>query len=85
MALDALAKQLGLAPQHTVAFGDSGNDLSMLRWAGRGFAVANGEDCAKEAADEVLPLTNDQHGVAAKCEEIAAMVAAKAGGRGAEH
>lgn len=43
----------GIPVEHTVAFGDSVNDLEMLRAAGVGVAMGNGTEKAKEAADYV--------------------------------
>ena len=44
--------------------GDEENDLSMLKWAGLGVAMANGVAIAKEIADAVTSRTNDESGVA---------------------
>lgn len=44
---------LGIDIADTLAFGDSVNDLEMLRAAGVGIAMGNGSDAAKEAADYV--------------------------------
>ena len=52
---------LGVAREGTVAFGDSGNDASMLAAAGLGVAMANGTDEARVAADDVCG-TNDGGG-----------------------
>ena len=41
-ALETVCSILGISPENTVAFGDSLNDLSMLRTAGLGVAVSNG-------------------------------------------
>ncbi|MFC6422314.1 HAD family hydrolase [Ornithinimicrobium tianjinense] len=45
------------------AFGDMPNDLPMLTWAGRSFAVANAHADVRAAADEVV-ASNDEDGVA---------------------
>ena len=52
IALERLCRRFGVPPRETVAFGDSLNDLSMLRIAGRGIAVSNGWK-------EVLPCCDD--------------------------
>lgn len=49
-ALQALAAHLGLGPEQVMAFGDAGNDLEMLRWAGWSFAMDNATEEAKQAA-----------------------------------
>ncbi len=54
-ALSLLAADLGLDADDVVAVGDNANDVSMLRWAGRGYAMANGSPVALAAADEVIP------------------------------
>ena len=62
-ALAALASELGVAPEDTVAFGDMPNDVAMLRWAGTSYAVANAHPDAVAAADRRAPA-NDDDGVA---------------------
>ncbi len=62
-AIKALAKASGIAPEETVAFGDDGNDLEMLKMCGKGVAVANAVPEILEAADEIT-LSNDEDGVA---------------------
>lgn len=57
------AKIVGVKPEEIIAFGDSENDISMLKCAGIGVAVNNAQDCVKEAADEIVD-TNDNFGVA---------------------
>lgn len=68
-ALERLANGLGIDRSEVVAFGDNQNDLTMLRWAGRGVAMDNAIDLVKDAADEVT-LTNDDDGVAVVIERI---------------
>ena len=72
-ALERLASDLGLEPARVVAFGDNHNDVSMLRWAGRSFAMANASDDAKAAAGEVIG-TNDADAVADKVDELVAEI-----------
>ncbi len=52
---------LGVDLRDVVAFGDSGNDASMLSAAGMGVAMGNGTDEARAAADCVCG-TNDEGG-----------------------
>ena len=61
--LAAFADDLGIDAADTVAFGDMPNDLPMLAWAGRSFAVGNAHPEVLEAADEVT-ASNDDDGVA---------------------
>lgn len=68
-ALAALAKELGIDPADTLAFGDMPNDLSMLRWAGRSVVVANAHPEVLAAADEIT-LTNLEDGVAVYLERL---------------
>ena len=49
-ALAALAEHMGITAESVMAFGDAGNDLEMLAWAGWSFAMENGSDEAKAAA-----------------------------------
>ncbi|WP_228373727.1 HAD family hydrolase [Demequina soli] len=53
-ALEALRRQLGVYPDHTVAVGDGNNDIDMLRWAGWSAAMGTAPEHVKAAADEVV-------------------------------
>jgi phosphoglycolate phosphatase (TIGR01487 family) len=52
--LRAVCDVLGLDPAAFVAVGDSENDAATFEVAGRSFAVANADESARAAADEVL-------------------------------
>jgi HAD superfamily hydrolase (TIGR01484 family) len=52
--LALVAADLGIERSAVVAIGDSVNDASMLRWAGRGIAMPHSDRYAREAADEIL-------------------------------
>lgn len=69
--LARLAERLGVAPAQTMAFGDMPNDAPMLRWAGRGVAVANAHPEAVEAAD-MRAASNMEDGVAQTLERLLA-------------
>ena len=62
-ALLALCRELGVDAAQSVAFGDGTNDLSMVRSAGVGVAMANAAPETLAAADLVAP-TNNEDGVA---------------------
>ena len=53
-ALERVADALDIDPEAFVAVGDSENDVSTFRVAGESYAVANADDAARAAADEVL-------------------------------
>lgn len=59
-----LCRTLGIPVAESVAAGDEANDISMLRMAGVGAAMANGTREAKEAADYVTERDNNHDGVA---------------------
>jgi Cof subfamily protein (haloacid dehalogenase superfamily) len=61
--LARLAGELGIAPADVLAVGDMPNDLSMLRWAGHGVAMANAHPAVLEVADEIT-AGNSQDGLA---------------------
>ena len=67
-ALLALARHLGIPRENTLAFGDGLNDLTMLRDAGIGIAMANACDEAKKIADHIT-LSCDADGVAHAIEQ----------------
>lgn len=56
-ALAMLAAELGIPRDDVLAIGDSVNDVSMLRWAGRGVTLPHCDRYARQAADEILPGT----------------------------
>ena len=68
--LECLRNYLGMAREETMACGDGENDLSMLKAAGIGVAMANGAPFLKEQADHVTS-SNDEDGVAAAIENYA--------------
>ncbi|MFT0847646.1 HAD family hydrolase [Actinomycetaceae bacterium L2_0104] len=49
-ALDALRDSLGISPKATVAVGDGGNDLEMMRWAACGIAMEGAPGYVVDAA-----------------------------------
>ena len=66
-ALARLAAKLPLTPDNTIVFGDSLNDLSMIRWSNHSVAVKNARDEVKQAARFVCEANNDD-GVAKMIE-----------------
>lgn len=62
-ALKELMPLLGSSTDELMAFGDSFNDINMLRVAGIGVAMGNAEDEVKAVANHVT-LSNEQDGIA---------------------
>ncbi|TIC82699.1 HAD family hydrolase [Nocardioides sp. GY 10127] len=50
-----LCADLGVAPEEVIAFGDMPNDLPMLRWAGRSYAMEGAHESVLAVADHVAP------------------------------
>jgi Cof subfamily protein (haloacid dehalogenase superfamily) len=67
--LASLCAARGIEPAQTIAFGDMPNDLPMLTWAGRSYAMANGHPEVIAAADETAP-PNHEDGVAVVIERL---------------
>jgi hydroxymethylpyrimidine pyrophosphatase-like HAD family hydrolase len=67
--LARFAQELGVLAGDVVAFGDMPNDLPMLAWAGRAYAVANAHPLVLEAVDDVT-ASNDDDGVAKVIEQL---------------
>lgn len=63
-----LLNHLGIDPSETLAMGDGGSDIPLLRAAGIGIAMANALDYVKEAADDVT-ASCDEDGVALALEK----------------
>ena len=69
VGLRAACAALGVAPEETIAFGDSENDIEMLRAAGVGVAMANADDAVKKAAD-MITSSNNENGIAVALERL---------------
>lgn len=67
--LPRLADILDVKMSRTVAVGDYNNDVSMIKAAGVGIAVANAVEEAKNAADRVT-VSNEESAIAKVIEEI---------------
>lgn len=70
-ALQVLVDHLGLTTADVVAFGDGGNDIEMLQWAGTGVAMGNARAEVQAVADHVTGTVGDG-GVAAFLEPLLA-------------
>lgn len=68
--LSGLAAALGLSREEVMAIGDSGNDRTMLQYAGLPAAMGNAEPSIKALAKTVLP-SNEEDGVAWALERLA--------------
>lgn len=68
-SLARLLDRTGIKREEMMACGDGYNDLSMIRYAGWGVAMANAMEEVKEAADYVT-LSNDEDGVGAAIEKF---------------
>ncbi|MBR6347870.1 MAG: HAD family phosphatase [Spirochaetales bacterium] len=64
-----LAEILGIERKDVAAFGDGGNDISMIEEAGTGFAMANAPIEVKTHADIIAP-SNSEDGVAQILEKL---------------
>ncbi|MFJ6696793.1 HAD family hydrolase [Streptomyces sp. NPDC091272] len=61
----------GIAPEEVVAFGDMPNDIEMLAWAGRPYAMGNAHPAVLAVASG-RTAPNEEDGVAAVIEQILA-------------
>lgn len=59
VGLKYLGRKLGISAKEMVAFGDSGNDVGMLKYVGRSFATGTALKEAKEAAQQIIGNCND--------------------------
>lgn len=69
--LDEWTRSLGYTAANVVAFGDMPNDLDMLSWAGRSYAMANAHPIVRAAATDET-ASNDEDGVAQIIEQLLA-------------
>lgn len=70
--LEVFAQSRGIGPTEVIAFGDMPNDVEMLRWAGRGYAMRGGHAEALAAADLTAPPA-EEDGVAQVLEKVLAL------------
>jgi Cof subfamily protein (haloacid dehalogenase superfamily) len=68
-ALELLSQDLGIDRSEVVSVGDNHNDITMLEWAGRSYAMGNASQDAKAAADDLIP-TSDEDGLAVLVEQL---------------
>ncbi|WEV70185.1 HAD family hydrolase [Lactobacillus sp. ESL0785] len=59
VGLQYLSQKLRINPREMVAFGDSGNDVGMLKYVGRSYATATALPSAKAAANRIIGSSND--------------------------
>ena len=58
-----------MTKEEMMAVGDGFNDLSMIRYAGMGVAMANAQTVVRDSAD-FITLSNDEDGVAHVAEKF---------------
>ncbi|GAB4003692.1 hypothetical protein GCM10029992_46480 [Glycomyces albus] len=68
-ALAAWCRERGIGPESVIAFGDMPNDLAMLAWAHRSYAMANAHPDLLGLATH-RTASNDDDGVARALERI---------------
>jgi len=67
--LAAICEALGIDMACTAAFGDSENDIPMIKAAGAGVAMGNAEEAVRQAADYVT-ASNNEDGIAKALEKM---------------
>ena len=67
--LAKLAQRLNVSAADVITFGDNPNDISMLEWSGRSYAMATAHPAAQAAAKSIAPECNDD-GVAQVLEKL---------------
>ncbi len=67
--LELVCAERGITADQVVAFGDMPNDLALLQWAGRGYAMANAHPSVLAVTEHHAP-PHDEDGVAAVLEEL---------------
>lgn len=68
-AVKYLADQAGISSSEIMAFGNTENDVPLLRMAGESYAVANADKIALDAAKAVC-ASNEEDGVAHMIEKL---------------
>jgi hydroxymethylpyrimidine pyrophosphatase-like HAD family hydrolase len=62
MGINEFASYYGFDVSRTIAFGDGGNDISMIRAAGMGIAMGGASEAVKSVADYITEAV-DENGV----------------------
>ena len=65
----SICRILGIEASQTIAFGDSENDIPMLKAAGLGIAMQNADAKVRSAADSVT-LSNNENGIAVALKQV---------------
>lgn len=68
--IQLVQKHLGISQSSTVAFGDSGNDLEMIQYVEKGYAMKNAAPELLAVSDCVTSLTNNESGVLKEIEKL---------------
>ena len=68
--IEFLMNHLGVDRANTIAVGDEANDIEMIKAAGVGIAVQNASAAAKEAADYVTRVSNNEDAIAEVVEKF---------------
>lgn len=68
-SLSRLLEYMGLTRKQMICCGDGFNDLSMIRYAGLGVAMANAQEVVKEEADYIT-ASNDEDGIVQVIEKF---------------
>ncbi|PAV31618.1 hypothetical protein CIL05_02885 [Virgibacillus profundi] len=74
IALEVLAKNMGIEMKDVMSLGDNFNDVSMLKMAGRSVSMGNAVDEIKALCSHTTKI-NEEHGVAFAIEEMLKEVA----------
>ena len=59
IGISKVCEKYGISRDEIIAFGDGGNDVDMLEYAGIGVAMGNGREDAKAAADYITTAVDD--------------------------
>lgn len=68
-SIQKLLDILGIKREEVISCGDGFNDISMIKFAGLGVAMANAVEAAKEVAD-FITLSNDEDGISYVIEKF---------------
>lgn len=69
-SLKYIAKYYEIPHSNIIAFGDASNDVDMLKMAGIGVAMKNGDDEIKKVANIITDFDNDNDGIVETLKQI---------------